>query len=294
MGKLNRQTGVCTPQNKLVDQNGKYVQHVYDLVEDNNRRIWIATLGNGLHHYDMNKQTFEYDTLVNKNLNKWVGCLLYSKNNNTLFAGTYNGLFYINFADSNPIPKELMHRHIILCIHQDKKGYIWIGSSDGLGRWNPVSGELQMFTTKDGLPSNTIYGIQSDHLDNIWISTNAGLSHYTVERDYFKNYYVDDGLQGNEFYKNSSMKDADGVIWFGGTQGITYFNPNEIQSTAREWDIRITDFYLHNTPVRKGMMGDEKKDVIDCPVFEAKEFRLSHNQNHFSIEFSPIQYNALI
>ena len=292
LGKLNRQTGVCTPQNKLVDQNGKYVQHVYDLVEDSNRRIWIATLGNGLHYYDMNKQTFEYDTLVNKNLNKWVGCLLYSKNNNTLFAGTYNGLFYINFADTNPIPKELMHRHIILCIHQDKKGYIWIGSSDGLGRWNPVSGELQMFTTKDGLPSNTIYGIQSDHLDNIWISTNAGLSHYIVERDYFKNYYVDDGLQGNEFYKNSSMKDADGVIWFGGTQGITYFNPNEIQSTARKWDIRITDFYLHNTPVRKGMMGDEKKDIIDCPVFEAKEFRLSHNQNHFSIEFSPIQYNA--
>lgn len=292
LAKFNRQTGTCTFQKRFVDKNGKNIQHVYDLAEDNRRRLWIATLGNGLYSYNLDKQVFEYDTLINKNMNHWIGCLLYSKTNNILFAGTYNGLFYINFKDTNPIPKELMHRYIIHSLHQDRNGIIWIGSSDGLGRWNPVSGELQMFTTQNGLPSNTIYGIQSDEAGNVWVSTNAGLSRYIEKHHFFKNYYVEDGIQSNEFSKNAATSDGEGNLWFGGTHGITYFKPSDIQRTNKNWTIRITDFYLHNTPVRKGMMGDDKEDIIDCPVFEAKEFHLNHNHNHFSIEFSPTQYNA--
>ena len=56
------------------------------------------------------------------------------------------------------------------------------------------------------------------------------------------NYYVSDGLQGNEFYKNASFKDKQGIIWFGGMNGITYFNPQDIINPAKTWNIRITDF----------------------------------------------------
>ena len=103
---------------------------------------------------------------------------------------------------------------------------------------------------------------------------------------------MEDGIQGNEFSKNAATCDKEGNLWFGGTHGITYFKPSDIQRTNTNWTIRITDFYLHNTPVRKGMMGQAKEDIIDCPVLEAKEFHLNHNHNHFSIEFSPTQYNA--
>ena len=73
--------------------------------------------------------------------------------------------------------------------------------------------------------------------------------------------------------------------------GITYFNPQEITNPAKKWNIRITDFYLHNQSVRKGMKSGGY-EIIDRPVFEAKEFQLSHFDNAFSIEFSTQELNS--
>ncbi len=40
-------------------------------------------------------------------------------------------------------------------------------------------------------------------------------------------------ITGNEFYKNASFKDKQGIIWFGGMNGITYFNPQDIINPAK-------------------------------------------------------------
>ena len=141
------------------------------------------------------------------------------------------------------------------------------------------------------MPSNTIYAIQGDGKDFLWISTNAGISQFQKKNNKFINYYVSDGLQGNEFYKNASFKDKQGIIWFGGMNGITYFNPQDIINPAKTWNIRITDFFLHNNPVRKGMKSGIH-NIINCPVFNAKEFYLSHKDNVFSIEFATLELNA--
>ena len=39
------------------------------------------------------------------------------------------------------------------------------------------------------------------------------------------------------------FKDKQGIIWFGGMNGITYFNPQDIINPAKTWNIRITDFF---------------------------------------------------
>lgn len=52
--------------------------------------------------------------------------------------------------------------------------------------------------------------------------------------------------------------------------------------------MRITDFYLFDKPVRQGMMSGGE-NIIDCPVFEAEMFRLAHQDNSFSIEFSTLE-----
>ena len=39
--------------------------------------------------------------------------------------------------------------------------------------------------------------------------------------------------------------------------------------TRQKWNIRITDFYLHNQPVRQGVLSGGR-EIINEPVFEAK------------------------
>ena len=96
--------------------------------------------------------------------------------------------------------------------------------------------------------------------------------------------------KGNEFSKNASFADHNGILWFGGTNGITYFNPQEITNPAKKWNVRIIDFYLHDQPIRKGMLSGGK-EIINTSVFEARDFHLSHNDNAFSIEFSTRELN---
>lgn len=289
MGKINRQTGHCTYQQDLLDKNGNQIQRVYAFAQDRDKRLWIATMGAGLYYYNLQTKRIECKQTMNDQLNNWIGCLLYT-NDNKLYAGTYDGVTCIDLNTKEHRTQHWLLRHIIFSMYQDKQGMIWIGTSEGLSCLNPRSNALTSYTTDNGLPSNAIYAIQGDEQDNLWISTNAGISQFHTKSHKFINYYVTDGLQGNEFSKNASFKDKNGTIWFGGTNGITYFNPLEITSPLKKWNIRITDFYLHNKPVRKGMVSGGH-EIIDRPVFEADNFYLSYKDNAFSIEFATLELN---
>lgn len=290
MGKLNRQTGECSYQYKLVDSNNNYIQRVYDFAEDSNKRLWIATMGFGLYYYDLKTKEFTSVHSQTPDINNWIGCLHYSKDNK-LYVGTYDGLNCIDLNTPDFRSHKILPQHVVYSIYEDNHGAIWIGSSEGLFGWNKQTGEVSEYTTADGLPSNNIYAIEGDKNDFLWISTNAGIAQFQQKNRKFINYYVGDGLQGNEFYKNASFKDKQGIIWFGGTNGITYFNPQDIVNPAKKWNIRITDFFLHNKPVRKGMKSGIH-NIINRAVFNAEEFYLSYKDNVFSIEFATLELNA--
>ena len=290
MGKLDKKTGRCFYLKGLADENGKFVQRVYGFAEDRDKRLWIATMGAGLFYYDMRTGELNYPTEVNCHVSKWINCLFLS-GDNKLYVGTYDGVTCLDLATGNFKSFTLLEQHIIFSIYEDRDGLVWIGTADGLSCWNAKSKELAHYTVKDGLPANTVYAIQGDGQGYLWISTNAGISQLHKDSRRFINYYVSDGLQGNEFNKNASLKDTDGTLWFGGMNGVTYFNPQEITNPVQKWSIRITDFYLHNLPVRKGMLSGGH-EIIDRPVFEAEDFYLSHEDNSFSIEFSPLELNC--
>lgn len=289
MGRLDRRTGRCTYLNQLISEYGNNGKRVYGFAEDRNKRLWIATMGAGLFYYDLKSNKLVLDKVANRQVNKWICCLYYSRDNK-VYCGTYDGMTCIDLSKPGYPSYKLMSRHIILSLYEDKQGLIWIGTSEGLLKWNTRTKKLSGYTTNNGLPSDAIYAIQGDEHNTLWISTTAGISQFNVATGKFINYYVGDGLQGNEFSKNASFKDAAGNIWFGGINGITYFDPQKITNPARKLHIRITDFYLNNNPVRVGVLSGGS-EIIDAPVYEADKFHLAHNDNSFSIEFSTMEMN---
>jgi len=73
-----------------------------------------------------------------------------------------------------------------------------------------------------------ISGIEEDKQGLLWVSTQYGLSKYDRIADKFSNYYAADGIGGNQFYDRSSCPLPDGTLLFGGTHGLTFFNPADI------------------------------------------------------------------
>ena len=76
-------------------------------------------------------------------------------------------------------------------IYQDSKGYIWIGTNDGLDRQNGY--EFKHYKhdkyDKNSIANNYIVDIIEDKNGYIWVSTIGGLSRINPDKDEIKNYY---------------------------------------------------------------------------------------------------------
>lgn len=300
LAKMDPRTGNCNYIDLNIP-NGEKVQSVYSIVEDNHKHLWIGTMGTGL--YRLNIETgeiyacpspqsgLEYYPYGNMLHNRWINCLLHTRNEK-LYIGTYDGLgcldiptmdFAITYKENR-----LLTGEVIYALYEDAEGYIWIGTAQGLRRLNPQTGKIEQYDMKNGLPSNSISAIKGDAEDHLWISTNFGISRYNKKTNDFVNFYASDGLQGNEFTKGTAFATKDKLI-FGGTGGVTYFNPQEIINHNKKPGIRIADFYIHDKQVKLGMQSGGH-EIVNTAVPDATTFHLSYRDNSFSIEFSAMEF----
>lgn len=107
-------------------------------------------------------------------------------------------------------------RSMVISIYQDSRGFLWVGTSDGLARFDGT--EFHTYTTVDGLANNYINEIIEDRNGSIWIATAAGLSRY--EEGKFTSYVIEDGLPSNSVL---SLLPVDDTIWIGTGDGISSF-----------------------------------------------------------------------
>lgn len=71
--------------------------------------------------------------------------------------------------------KDGLPQNSVLAIHQDENGFIWMGTDDGLARYDGYEFRVFRHTNeKNSLSNNVIRAIISDPLGNIWIGTEGG------------------------------------------------------------------------------------------------------------------------
>lgn len=302
LARMDKRTGKCNYFYNLIDNNLNYEQHIYCFAEDKEKNLWIGTMGSGIFclnvitkqikHYDI-LQKNGYDESTNMLHNSWVSSVLISSKGK-LYIGTYDGLGCMDLKSRSFVStygkSRLIPGLIVYTIFEDSKGTIWFGTSEGLMYIMDDTGKVASYMMENGLPSNIICGIREDQNNNLWISTNYGISKMNLQDHSFINYYSNDGLQGNEFSKNAALMNSKGEIVFGGVSGITYFKPEEITNSLKQLNVFITDFYIHDKAVKKGMQSGSYS-IIDTSVINARKFSLAHNDNSFTIEFSTMDFN---
>ena len=111
--------------------------------------------------------------------------------------------------------------------HIDRQGIHWLSSQQGLVRWDRQKNEYRLFTTKDGLPDNTIYAVYEDEQGQLWMSSNYGIIQFDPRTEAKRIFTVEDGITHNEFNRISHLQTKDGKLYFGGLNGITSFHPRQ-------------------------------------------------------------------
>ncbi|OJU51302.1 MAG: hybrid sensor histidine kinase/response regulator [Bacteroidales bacterium 45-6] len=293
--RMNKQTGECLyiPQLK-----GK---PVFFITEDNLGNLLVATYGSGFFRFDPQTGKIEQyvsskkendDYHINELANDWINTLMCDKAG-MIWIGHHKGLScydpqkktYINYLGKNNILPD----RVVVSLMEARDGKIWVGTTDGLVSFDKKNARFEKFTTRNNLSNNLVCAMKQDEAGDIWISTYHGLSKFVSSKKQFVNYYVDDGIQGYEFTRGASCKDKEGIMYFGGTNGLTFFDPASITSERRTLRLLLTDFYIGN---RRIGMKDEKtgEQFADKAINEASSFSLSDKDNSFSIEFSSMDY----
>lgn len=107
---------------------------------------------------------------------------------------------YANISESfnfkNITIEDGLSQSTVETIYQDSKGYIWIGTNDGLDRYNGY--EFKHYKhdkyDKNSIANNYIVDIIEDENGYIWVSTIAGLSRINTDKDEIKNYYSEEDI----------------------------------------------------------------------------------------------------
>ena len=107
-----------------------------------------------------------------------------------------------------------LSQHDVNCIIQDKDGFMWFGTNDGLNKYDGYNFKIfrPSKNTSGSISGRIIQKIESDYYGNLWIaSLDGGLNYYNLEKEIFSNFSEKLSQFGN--YVNDVTISDDGVLW---------------------------------------------------------------------------------
>ncbi len=116
----------------------------------------------------------------------------------------------------------------VMCLLEDQTGFLWIGTEDGLYRYDGRQfREFRSFPADTTtLSHNYIVSMAEDDYGRIWVGTRSGLCSYTPQSESFTRYYYDrDNVSVAENFVHSIQADSKGFIWYGTYHGLYRFDP---------------------------------------------------------------------
>lgn len=82
--------------------------------------------------------------------------------------------------------------------------------------------------------------------NGIWASTEEGIWHFDNRGHLMKIYTVADGITSNECNRLAHFQDEDGVLYFGGINGLNIFNPIDFSNKIeRKFSLRLDSIYTY-------------------------------------------------
>lgn len=277
--------------------------NIMSIDEDSRGVIWIGTFSKGLHYYTPSDGRFHHcdqkpffaNGMVNLDIRKVM-----VDSDDDVWVGSITGLYKVSTKDfvsfsvtslRNKMSGKLKNKksvHTINTLYQSKNKEIWIGTDGaGLFSYNKKTTDLKWYINFNGLYEKSIASVVESNDGRIWLSGKKGISRLDLKNKTTVNYSTYDGLLGNDYNNNSVLKDENGILYFGGYEGLNYFDPSNLVKSKKQLPVYFTDLKLFNKSV--GPL--EKNSPLIKVISETKKIILKHDQSVFTIDFIGINYS---
>lgn len=280
------------------------VRHVY---EDRDGDIWVATNGDGVFRF-RNGDPAQHEQFVTnlqdiEHALRTNYCLItFEDSARRLWVGTYKGLScfereknsWRNYTSDGPDSSGLSNNWIYaLC--EDRERRLWVGTARGLNLLDEASGTFRGFGAREGLPGEIINGIVEDAQGYLWISTNNGLAKFNAAEavanarasNTVAVYTEHDGLQGAEYIHGAAAKLTTGELVFGGTNGFSIFQPEQIRANVKFPTVALTKLRILDQPAERTRTPQPYEKNLSA----ATMLTLTYQQAQiFTLFFSALEY----
>jgi len=315
------------------DQFALSNNRVLALLAATNGKIWIGTRGGGLIRFDPATgkfENFQHSSTDSSSISSNTILSLAIDQMGRLWIGTFEGGLNLYLPESNKFRTfknktgdgTSLSDNNIWAILFDKKGRIWLGTQGGLN-FSTTPGKsmhFRYFSTRDGLKSNIIFGLEEDNEGNIWMSNFSGLTKLDMRtfessgkveektngffpfHPLFRSFDSDHGLQGLEFSQGASHKGHSGILYFGGTNGLNFFSTEEVKESIFmppvvitglkifNKDVSILPDKITNRQVNSKIIRQEDLYSLQESITHLSELTLSYRESVISFEFASLDY----
>ena len=216
---------------------------VWAIVEDPPGALWAAAY-TGLFHYEIatgRSRQYRYDAADSTGLPEQAVYDVFRDRDGVIWAVTEN--FLVRLVDAErgrferfPLKERPTTRvWIFPSTIQDSTGALWIGSDQGLARFDPKTRTFRRYRHDPRQPASlshdAIRWIQPDPREPnrvLWIATaGGGLNRFDIEAETFTRFSERDGLPNDVVY--AILPDSGGRLWLSTNKGLSRFDPTTRQ-----------------------------------------------------------------
>ena len=290
----------------VFDKNKKLVNYTKinqttAFLSENDSTLWVGSQQNGL--YVLNVSSIHKPKQI-KVFNRNAGDLksnritnIVSDDDGNIWVGTYNGLHLYNanrqtFTHHSTLLKSSIP-NIINAVYIEGQ-FIWLATPNGLFKLIFKEGKLSIlntYTTAFGLSSNFICGITSDNQGYLWLTTPTNLVRFDPFNESAINFSKNDGVYTTVFnFRTIFSNHIDGMIYAGGTNNLTYFNPEKIHVAPYKEKVVFSLLKVNHQEVFPNKK-IENKVLLNKSISLTKEIELTHAHNSFSVGFTNTNFN---
>ena len=263
-----------------------------------------------IEHYEMIKLTDGRELLTDINCiefdrqgGMWIGTekrgLLYSKYIKSPFnVMTWDNPLSVKYAemmDKVCTYDMLVKGHRLNCTYKDSRGWIWVGSLNGLYYFKPGQKDSICVKKEDGMVNDVVHSIIEDGKHNIWVSTSNGIVGLVIKNGKvtFVNSFINsDGIPAEAFVNGRAMRLDDGTIVMQALDHVVSFNPMKMSI------MEGNNILLHPKFVRLQVNGTnifagteiDGRVVTEKAVSRLNMIELPSTQNSLSLKFSSLNY----
>lgn len=221
--------------------------HVNDLFVDGEGILWAGS-ALGLSRFSDSANAFiTYPVVLDDRiLVKNSVYEIYENSEKKLFLGVSGNLIYFDKINKKFIDERSFPGKIILSISDDHNGIMWLGTTNGLIKYNPVKSTFSTFTHSDkpnSICGNFVKNVLEDKSGVLWANCyNSGISKMINRKRNFGLLQLkkDDQNSLTDNRVTSITEDKNGIIWIGTNRGLNNYNPSA-GITERIMNTRLSD-----------------------------------------------------